>query len=76
MASRGYRSFLSDSAAEFVVTLPRRRALVVLDRLQKLASHPTIEPDYVELDDAGRAISQICEIDFVISFWVDEAPCS
>ena len=44
-----------------------------MDRLRQLAVNPGVEPDYIETDEAGRKISQICEVDFVISYWVDPA---
>ncbi|HZZ56839.1 MAG TPA: hypothetical protein VFE31_03345 [Opitutaceae bacterium] len=73
MADRSFRPFLSDAAADFVLALPRGRARAVLDRLRQLAANRSVEPDYIECEDTGRKISQICEVDFAISDWAESA---
>jgi hypothetical protein len=64
VADLGFSPFLSEAAAEFILVLPRRQARRVMDRLRQLALSPGVEPDYLETDETGRKISQICEVDF------------
>jgi hypothetical protein len=68
-----YRPIFSDSAVEFLATLPRRRQRRLLDRAQELASDPFLVPDIKLMDDEGREISHVLVDDFLFSFWPDHA---
>ena len=68
-----YRPVFSDSAVEFLATLPRRRQRRLLDRAQELAGDPFLIPDIRLPDEEGREISHILIDDFLFSFWPDHA---
>ena len=68
-----YRPRFSDLAAEFILTLPRRRQRKAMDRAYELARYPFLESDYRLKDDAGRTIEHILVDGFVFSFRVDHA---
>ena len=44
---REYRAVYSESAAGFILTLPKRRQRKLVDTCTRLARHPFITSDYV-----------------------------
>jgi mRNA-degrading endonuclease RelE of RelBE toxin-antitoxin system len=68
-----YRPIFSDSAVEFLATLPRRRQRKLLDRVQELADDPFLVPDFRRRDEDDREISHILIDDFLFNFWTDHA---
>lgn len=74
MAETGkYRPNFSDLAAEFILSLPRKRQRKVKERAYELARYPFIESDYALADAEGRAIEHIMVDGFIIAYWVDHA---
>ena len=68
---REYRAVYSESAAEFILTLPRRRQRKLVDTCTKLARHPFITSDYVVKDARGLEIDHLMLDGFVIAYWID-----
>ena len=68
---REYRAVYSESAAEFILTLPKRRQRKLVDTCTRLARHPLITSDYVVKDESGREIEHLMVDGFVIAYWVD-----
>jgi hypothetical protein len=68
-----YRPSFSDLAAEFVLSLPRRRQRSVMDRAYELARYPFLESDYRLVDQEGRTIEHVLVGGVVFSYWVDHA---
>lgn len=68
-----YRPSFSDVAAEFVLSLPKRRQRVVMDRAYALARYPFLESDYRVLDPDGRTIEHVLVDGLVFAYWVDHA---
>ncbi len=74
MADSGkYRPSFSDLAAEFVLSLPKRRQRAVMDRAYELARYPFLESDYRLVDRDGRTIDHLLVDGVVFSYWVDHA---
>lgn len=72
MADTGkYRPSFSDVAAEFVLSLPKRRQRVVMERAYELARYPFLESDYRLVDQDGRTIEHVLVDGLVFSYWVD-----
>jgi len=70
---RKYRPSFSDLAAEFMLSLPKRRQRVVIDRAYELARYPFLESDYRLIDQDGRTIEHLLVDGVVFSYWVDHA---
>ncbi|HUG12224.1 MAG TPA: hypothetical protein VMM36_14500 [Opitutaceae bacterium] len=68
-----YRPLFSDTAVEFVTTLPRRRQRRLVTRAQELARDPFLTPDFIWRDEDGRDISHLLVDGFLFSYWVDHA---
>jgi len=68
-----FRPSFSDLAAEFILSLPKRRQRVVMDRAYELARHPFLESDYRLVDVDGRPIDHLLIDGFVFSYWVDQS---
>jgi len=68
-----YRPSFSDLAAEFILSLPKRRQRAVLDRAYELARYPFLESDYRLVDRDGRTIEHLLVDGVVFSYWVDHA---
>jgi len=68
-----YKSHLSSQAAAFLVSLPRRKQLMVLDYADQLARNPFRLSDYVLDDGTGRMVDNLVISEFLFSFWVDHA---
>lgn len=68
-----YRPQFSDTVAEFILTLSKRRQRKVLDRAHELARYPFVESDYRLKDADGRDIEHLLLDGFVFSYWVDHA---
>jgi hypothetical protein len=68
-----YRPNVSDLAAEFVLSLPRKPQKKVMGRAYELARYPFIESDYTVVDTDGRAVEHLLIEGFVFSCWVDHA---
>ena len=66
-----YRPSFSDLAAEFILSLPKRRQRKVMDRAYELARDPFLESDYRLEDATGRTVEHILVDGVVFSFWVD-----
>ncbi len=68
-----YRPSFSDLAAEFLLSLPRRRQRRVMDRAYELARYPFLESDYRLTDANGRTIEHLLVDGVVFSYWIDHA---
>ncbi|MBI3885970.1 MAG: hypothetical protein HY302_09620 [Opitutae bacterium] len=68
-----YRPHFSDLATEFILSLPKRRQRIVMERVRELARQPFIECDYRVIDTEGREIEHVLVDGFVIGYWVDHA---
>jgi hypothetical protein len=68
-----YRPSFSDLAAEYVLSLPKRRQRKVMDRAYELARYPFIESDYRLTDADGRTVDHLLVDGVVYSYWVDHA---
>lgn len=68
-----YRPSFSALAAEFILSLPKRRQRIVMDRAYELARYPFLESDYRLEDTDGRMIEHLLVDAVVFSYWVDHA---
>lgn len=68
-----FRPSFSNLAAEFILSLPKRRQRVVMDRAYELARHPFLESDYRLVDVDGRPIEHLLIDGLVFSYWVDHS---
>lgn len=68
-----YRPSFSDLAAEFVLSLPKRKQRAVMDRAYELARYPFLESDYRLVDHDGRSIDHLLVEGMVFSYWVDHS---
>ena len=68
-----FRPSFSDLEAEFILSLPKRRQRVVMDRAYELARHPFLESDYRLVDVEGRPIEHLLLDGLVFSYWVDQS---
>ena len=73
MADRVYDPSFSDLAAEFLISLPRRRQRRALDCAYQLARDPFLCSDYSIEDKVGRLIEHMLIDGFIFSYWVDHA---
>ena len=69
--SRQYRPSFSDLATESILSLPRRRQRIVMDRAYELARYPFLESDYQLTDQDGRTIDHLLIDGMVFTYWVD-----
>jgi len=66
-----YSSHLSTEAASFIVSLPRRKQIAVLDLADQLARHPFWIGNY-RMDDASGRVTENLLIDgFLFAYWAD-----
>ena len=63
-----YRAVCSELAAEFILTLPKRRQRKLVDTCTRLARHPFITSDYVVKDASGREIEHLMVDGFIIAY--------
>lgn len=70
---RQYRPNFSDLAAEFILSLPKRRQRIVMLRAYELARYPFLESDYRVNDADGRTIEHLLVDGVVFSYWVDHS---
>ena len=70
---QNYRPVFSDLAAEFMLSLPRRRQRRVMDRARELARAPFMVSDYSLRDADGREIEHLMTDSFIFTYWVDHA---
>ena len=68
-----FRPCFSDLAAEFILSLPKRRQRRVVDRACELARYRLVKSDYHLVDAAGHKIEHLLVDGFVFSYWVDDA---
>jgi hypothetical protein len=68
-----FRPSFSDLAAEFILSLPKRRQRVVMDRAYQLTRHPFLESDYRLVDVDGRPVEHLLIDGVVFSYWVDHS---
>ena len=68
-----YTSHLSTTAAAFVVSLPKRKQLAVLDLADQLARYPFRVGDYRMDDASGRTTENLLIDGFLFTYWVDHA---
>ncbi len=61
----------SEAAAEFILTLPKRRQRKLVDICTRLARHPFITSDCVVKDESGREIEHLMVDGFIIAYSVD-----
>ena len=69
--SSKYRPSFSDLAAEFILSLPKRRQRAVMNRAYELARYPFLESDYQLVDADGRTVDHLLVDGVVFSYWVD-----
>jgi hypothetical protein len=69
--SSQYRPSFSDLAAEFILSLPRRRQRIVMNRAYELARYPFLESDYRLTDSEGRPVEHLLVDGVVFAYWVD-----
>jgi hypothetical protein len=69
----GYEPVYSDFAAEFIVSLPRRRARRALRICRTLAKNPFLVSDFTVNDAAGRPIDHLLVEGFILTYYVDHA---
>lgn len=72
---RQYVLVFSESAADFILTLPTRRRRKVRESLDRFACDPFLRSDYSVPDDSGRMIEHLLIGDFVFAYWLDHAVC-
>jgi hypothetical protein len=72
---RDYHPFYSDIAAEFILSLPKRKGRKLLDICHQLAMNPFVRSDYSVKDTDGRDIEHIIIDGFLIAYWADHAVC-
>jgi hypothetical protein len=60
-------------AAEFILSLPKRRQRKAMDRAYELARYPFIESDYSVVDEDGHIVDHLLVDGYVFSYWVDHA---
>ena len=65
------RPSFSDLAAEYVLSLPKRRQRTVMDRAYELARYPFLESDYRLADTDGRMVDHLLVDGILYSYWVD-----
>ncbi len=68
-----YSSHLSSAAAAFIVSLPRRKQIALLDLADQLARHPFGLSDYRMTDAAGRTLENLLLDGFLFTYWTDHA---
>lgn len=68
-----YRPCFSDLAAEFILSLPKRRQRKIMNRAYELARYPLLESDYRIADGDGRPVEHLRVDGTVISYWIDHA---
>jgi hypothetical protein len=68
-----YRPSFSDLAAEYILSLPKRRQRKAMDRAYELARYPFLESDYRLTDADGRMVDHLLVDGIVYSYWVDHA---
>jgi hypothetical protein len=66
-----YRPSFSDLAAEFILTLPKRRQRRIMDRAYELARDPFLESDYRLTDASGRTIEHLLVDGVVFAYCID-----
>ncbi len=66
-----YRAVYSESVAEFILTLPKRRQRKLVDTCTKLARHPFVTADYAVNDSTGRPIDHLMLDRFIVAYWID-----
>jgi len=65
---RDYHPFYSDVAAEFILSLPKRKGRKLLDTCNQLAMNPFVKSDYAISDADGRDIEHIFSDGFLIAY--------
>ena len=74
MAEAGkYRPSFSDLAAEFILSVPKRRQRKIMQRAYELARYPFLESDYQLVESDGRTVEHLLIEGVVFSYWVDHA---
>lgn len=68
-----YTPVFSNEAAEFLLSLPRKRQRRAIRLARQLASHPFGRSDYVLPDASGRLQEHLLLEDFVFVYWLDHA---
>ncbi len=68
-----YRPHFTDLAAEFILSLTKRRQRIVMAQAHQLARYPFVESDYQLTDDDGRKIDHLLVDGLVFSYWVDHS---
>ena len=66
-----FRPSFSDLAAEFILSLSKRRQREVMDRAYELARYPSIRSDYTLADAEGRPINHLLVEGILFSYWID-----
>lgn len=68
-----YESHLSLEAANFVISLSKRRQRLVVNLADQIARQPFQIGDYQATDAAGRVVENLLLEGYLFSFWVDHA---
>jgi hypothetical protein len=58
-------------AAQFVIGLPRRRQVIVLELADQIARHPFQIGDYHSIDANGRTIENLLLEGYLFTYWID-----
>ena len=70
-----YRPVLCEPAADFILSLPRRRQLQAMNHARQLGRRPFTVGDYFTKDTHGHVIENLLLGPYVFSFWIDHAAC-
>lgn len=74
MPSRSdYSSHLSTEAVEFIVSLPKRKQVQVLEIADQISAHPFKIGDFQTQDSVGRDIENLVLAGYQFTYWVDHA---
>ena len=71
--AKSYNLVYSETTADFLLRLSKRRLSPLLYDLRKLAENPNVRSDYCVQDSQGRDVEHLLVGDFVVSYWPDHA---
>lgn len=71
MPDSAYSSVLSREAVAFVVSLPKRKQIKVLDLADRIALSPEMISDVTQYDSVGRPIQSVLIDGFLFNYWID-----
>lgn len=71
--AKTYSLVYAEAAADFLLTVKKKRLVGLLYDLRKLAENPFIRSDYIQTDNHGREIEHMLVGDFVVAYWLDHS---